>query len=1107
MTTRHSAGALRARLMKSVSGALLTGAAVAFSGQATALVVRDDVGIDGAFDANDQWGAVVQLFLLDNTTGDIFFDCTGTLVNPRTIMTAAHCVFDAPMEAYGTWQSGAPLTMLVGFGPDTRDGIFTFASFGATYAEGGVAQSSQVIIHPSVDIDTDGFLDFPFADVAMIALDEPIGDVAPMSMLLSPVSTLTHVVQAGYGTFGTGSTGEQGIGFRRLVGENMLGLVGSNADYIDGVFPAFAPSAQFGIETQTLYWTDFDSPDRTPADTADCTFTGDSIDCGSLGGVFAIDYFGGDALPGEAATAPGDSGGPLIADQIHGNPLLTAVLSGGYDFFGLGTTYGDVSFYNPLFLFRQFIVQNSPYKYVAAKSGDGDWFDPDHWVQTLDPSFFVYDDSGNIVNGIPVGEETGVYTTTPKLGEVLGQSIAGNSTDPSFFLPPPGTPGFGGNLPVSSVLLGPGSTGFVPNNTNGTRGVAFQNPAQYFDVTLANPGRTTLNDDVTIDRLTVADSGAILDIGASGNLQSLIDVRVTAGELRSDGFLHTQDLLAFGGLVTGYGEYMMGPLTFPASGTMYLGAATLSPGHADTAGTLTIFGNVQFSSGSTFLVNLEGANAADRLEVFGLGVVDANNASLRVGLVGGYVPTYGQSFNVIQAIKGGLTGNFVTTAADLPGVLTPAYFVDTAQSDGLDFGVLTIAAVPFATAASYESAEQTEIARALDTIRAQGGYSSLAGLFNSLDPTPEVLLPATFEALAPLNAKVAPTVAEAGERIVMAVIDGRADELAGGGGRGFDTAGLEMLGLGPQLASADPYDAMMMGAAAVAAAQEEAASLGRFTLKEGWGGFLNVSALVDSSVRVTEFAGDVDLDGTGGAIGLDYTFTGGFVGASLSYFKANTDAILDLQTADVDSWGMSVYGGARWGGYFLTGQLGYSTQSYDMERVVPLLLGGQTLTADPDGTTFAASAKAGYDFAIDTGTITPFAGVDIVVVNVDGYSETGGSAAMTFDEQNTTAADGRVGLAYNGDIDVGGGKLRPRVSVAFAFDLKSEDDDNLVAAFAGFDGVPLVFSDLTRDRSWIEYDIGVAYDGAGWGASLSYNGWDNGELDTGAVSGRVSVAW
>jgi uncharacterized protein with beta-barrel porin domain len=1090
--------------LKSTSAAVLGCAAFAFAGPADALIVRDDVGLDGAFDANDRWSPVVQLFMLDNATGDIFFNCTGTLINPRTIMTAAHCVFDAPMEAYGTWQSGAALTMLVAFGPNTRDGIFTFAGFGATYAEGGVAQSSQVITHPSVDFDTPGFLDFPYADVAMIALDEPIGDIQPMGMLLSQLQTLTHVVQAGYGTFGTGSTGEQGIGFRRLVGENMLGMIGSNADYIDGVLPFYAPSAEIGVETQTVYWTDFDSPVRTPADMEDCVFTGDSIECDTLEGVFALDYFGGDALPGEAGTAPGDSGGPLIADQIHGNPLLTAVLSGGYDFFGLGTVYGDVSFYNPLFLFHQFIVQNSPYKYVAATSGDGDWFDPNHWIQTLDPGFFVYDSSGNIVNGVPTGDEEGVYGTTPKLGEVLGESVADNDTTPSPYLPPPGTPGFGGNLPVSSPLLGPGSTGFVPDNTSGIRGIAFQNPAQYFDVTLANPGRTTMNGAVTIDRLTIADTGAILDIGNLGELTSLIDVRVTAGELHVDGHLYTPDLLAFGGLITGSGTYHLGTADSP--GTMYLGSAVLSPGSIGTGSGMLVYGNVQFSSGSTFLVDLDGVYP-DRLNVLG-GAVDSNNASLRVSLVGSYMPTYGQNISIIQTEKGGLTGNFLTNAADLPGVLTPIYRIDT-TSDGNDFGVLTISALPFATAASYTSAEQLVIASALDSIRAQGGYSALSSLYGSLDPTPEILLPVTFQAMAPLNTLAASGLTEAGSRLTVKSVGSRNDELVGGGGRGFDMAGLEMLGLGPQLASADPYDAMMMGAAAVAAAQEQAATLGRFQLKEGWGGFLNVSTLVDSSLVVTHFVGEVDFNSTGGTLGLDYAFEDtAFVGAAISYYEADTDPIFDLQTADVDGYGVSVYGGVRFEeNAFLTGQIGYSNQSYDLVRYVPLLGGAQTLTADPDGSAWTVSAKAGYDFLTEMGAITPFVGIDAIVVRMDEYTERGGSAALSFAKREVTEVDGRAGLAYKGAFDMGSGVFRPRVSLAYAFDMQSDDTDYLAATFAGYGGVTMLFTEAGRKNGWVEYDIGVEYDADAWGVALSYAGADNGEIDTGAISGRVSVAW
>ncbi|MEL7217881.1 MAG: trypsin-like serine protease, partial [Pseudomonadota bacterium] len=183
------------------------------------IIARDDVGLEGSVDVGNTQPSVVQLFSQRNSDAGIFFNCTGTVINPRTILTAAHCLNSFSSEAYGTPDTGAERTVLVSTGVDSGERFFEYVVNGTSYSEGGVASSTDVIIHPSSNLDN-GALPFPWADIALVALDEPITDVPAMPILLSPLTELTHVVQVGYGGFGTAATGDIGIGFLRRVGEN-----------------------------------------------------------------------------------------------------------------------------------------------------------------------------------------------------------------------------------------------------------------------------------------------------------------------------------------------------------------------------------------------------------------------------------------------------------------------------------------------------------------------------------------------------------------------------------------------------------------------------------------------------------------------------------------------------------------------------------------------------------------------------------------------------------------------------------------------------------------------------------------------------------------------
>ncbi|GGD09379.1 autotransporter domain-containing protein [Aquisalinus flavus] len=431
---------LASRLGAGVSALALAAMAV----PANAELYRDDVGDEGSQDYAAYWDGVVQIYLLDNLFGDILFNCTGSLINPRTVISAAHCFNNLPSEEYGPdtlWY-----TPIIAYGPDTFDPLFNWIGTGEQFLDNrnGLTFGVDVILHPDAEF---GNMPFPAADVALIGLQDPIYTIPSYAMLFSPVPEGAiedglHTVGVGYGTYGPGSGTGIGINGKRRAGENMLGLLASQNDFVQAL--AQNENLQFGsggASNQLLYWIDFDLPGREGECERTTAFgASNSIVCSDwdgFSGTFldsdtvvlpgpSIDLFPGDALPFEFATAGGDSGGPLFADQLADFPLILGVLSGGFQpgfFHAAGQSYGEVSYYNPLFTSYQFISENNPYKYVSALEGDGNWSDPTRWIQTLDPNYFVYDSEGNLVNGLPSGDEGGVFQERPTEGTVFDTDV------------------------------------------------------------------------------------------------------------------------------------------------------------------------------------------------------------------------------------------------------------------------------------------------------------------------------------------------------------------------------------------------------------------------------------------------------------------------------------------------------------------------------------------------------------------------------------------------------------------------------------------------------------------------------------------------------------
>ncbi|MFA4940069.1 autotransporter domain-containing protein [Brevundimonas sp.] len=1005
--------------------------------------------------------------------------CTGTLINPRTIIFAAHCVNTQGQATYGRASGGTPIA--VGFKGDARAGLINWLGTGRSSVADQTYNLSHVFYDQRSLLEPAG--NFYEADVAMGVLDTAARGVPTWAMLFSPLTGTEnlHVTIGGYGRSGTGTTGQSaGVDFRRRAGENMIGALASIDDV--NLF-LFGDGSQRGLG-QNLYLVDFDDPARANQ--------------------FDFNIFGNDvALPGEGITAQGDSGGALILDRAFSQPVIAGVLSLGTRYFGAQpqASYGTTAGYQPLYLFWDYIVANNPYKYVQAKAGDGDWFDATRWTQMMDPNYKVVS-GGQLTTGLPgtpaagVGGQGGEFgavcfnadcesaknladynnsqggtetAAAPAAGGSSSESNVGHVTrddltadlttgtagtaDGDLAAPAALVQAPGATAPFEFVAGGPGSTNFVPNNVAGVPGGT--RPA-YYDVSLTTAGRTTLNRAATVDRLTIGTSGAILDVTSTGTLTNLIDTTVTAGQLNVDGRLNTFEMLLMGGMLSGKG------VIDPTVLTSILG--TIAPGGQNAVGDLTILGDLVLTSGSRLIIDVNGAQA-DRLIVR----ADAAQGTRGQASIGGFLGVnplgpvqFGQAYTVLTA-EGGISGRF-TSATDLPGVLFPTLGY-TANSV-----LLTIDAASFSTVIDANSPSQQAVGALLDRAR-PGSYAALSSVYGTVDVLEGPVLGAALESLAPYSSRSAVKLGAVQTETLQSAIGDRIALRRTGA-----TGGLALIGRGVEVAALSD-DLAPIAAAAMAAAQDEGSARNRWSngWKEGVSAFLTAGA-TDGKARNLRGSvigsGEDQQDSWYFAGGVERTVDDLTLGGALGYSKGKAEYAGALSRADTKQIQASAYASldiADRG--FLGGHLGYGWLDIETRRNTAVG-GGLRADGDTEGDVFFGGVEIGDRVDTRGVTVTPSFGVNAYRVKVDGYAETGSAAALRVDEQTSTSVQGFLGLRVSGATKVGGFSVKPALSVRAVTDFTNSRDD-VRAVFAAAGGTPATFLGASRDTTWGEISGGV----------------------------------
>ncbi len=171
---------------------------------------------------------------------------------------------------------------------------------------------------------------------------------------------------------------------------------------------------------------------------------------------------------------------------------------------------------------------------------------------------------------------------------------------------------------------------------------------------------------------------------------------------------------------------------------------------------------------------------------------------------------------------------------------------------------------------------------------------------------------------------------------------------------------------------------------------------------------------------------DLAADATGydgdqwmAAIGADVTIgDAGVIGVAAGYIKNEGDFDWYGGSIDSDGYQIGLYGAYDPGQFYVRAAASYSDLSGDSARTITVGSISGIATASPDANIWAVGGELGYRFALGGATLTPYAGLDYVSAELEGFTESSTHAgALIVHDSKDDYLTSELGLKLSGDFN------------------------------------------------------------------------------------------